>query len=113
VTLGNAASVPPLHRWTVTCERATVLLENRSHDYIAGFRIAMSGLDGRPMPDVALAAEPGDGRINAFASLARRFVAAARDKAPCRPDFTSGARVQSWIAAIQSAAASGKQRCAS
>jgi len=117
VALGNVTSAPPLHRWTVTYEHGALILENRGGDYMSGFHLALRDRSGRtidsPPPGGIELKSTGDGRIAAFTSLARRFVAAARNNAPCSPDFAAGARVQHWMAAIESAASLDGRRCAS
>ncbi len=103
--IGNANPGPPLHRWSITCDKATITLENTSTDYIAGFALTVK--DGAtifeqiPEPNSPIA----DGRLVPFSKLAERFMAGVRNQQPVFPDLTAGARVQMLDDAIRHSAA--------
>jgi predicted dehydrogenase len=98
--IDNASDEGPLHRWRIIGTGGEAVLENRTVDYMSGFRLAA--------PGVALdePAGPEDGRIRAVGRLAARFVAAAREGAGCFPDFAAAARVQHLLAEIERCASS-------
>jgi predicted dehydrogenase len=96
--LANASEDDPVHRWTVQGAHATAILENAGADYVANFRLLRDGVE--------IARERfggGDGRVAAFASLARRFIASVRSRMPFTPALDTGARVQILMAQIEAA----------
>lgn len=103
--LSNASPAGPLHRWTVVGEAGKAVLENRSTDYAAGFRLTRHDEAGRLVRAAAEPARAVDGRITAVGALAARFVAAARAGEACRPGLDAGVRVQDLMAAVVDCAA--------
>lgn len=98
--VGNRAPGMSVHRWEFVGSRASLVLENRSRDYMSGFEATLFERTG----PTALHRDPStngiDGRIAPFTSLAARFVAAVRAGTRMRPDFSDGARVQAWMEQI-------------
>lgn len=105
-TFGNASPGSTMHRWTVVYEHGTVILENKTSDYMSGFVLSVSGgsLSGTSISEPTT---DGDGRLPPFRRLATRFLEGVRERRPVRPDFASGARVQLIDAKLRASAASG------
>ncbi|MBX6369022.1 MAG: Gfo/Idh/MocA family oxidoreductase [Rhodospirillales bacterium] len=103
--VSNASPAGPLHRWTVVGEGGKAVLENRSTDYVAGFRLTQHDEAGNLLRAITEPAKAADGRIAAVAALAARFVAAARAGEACRPGLDAGVRVQDLMAAVVDCAA--------
>lgn len=108
--IGNASEGPPLHRWRVECDGGSLILENTTADYMDGFVLeTVSGGIKPTSRTFSPAADGAGGRLDAFRSLAERFVQAARQGRPMKPDFTDGLRVQKLMAAVRDAAECGRR----
>jgi predicted dehydrogenase len=106
VSLSIAADTPLGSGFRVEAygEGGSLVLENLTSDYAAGFTLAMGtrsetmrAVDLPPLPSVA------DGRVTAASGLVRRFVDAIVSHSPMNPDFEDGLRVQQLIDAIRAA----------
>jgi predicted dehydrogenase len=96
IALDNAAPGARIHRWTVVCERATLVAESTGSDWASGFVLdQLFGNDRRRLAEEI--PFDGDGRLPPMRAVAERFVHAVRTGAECRPDFANGARVQRLI----------------
>lgn len=112
IQLTNSDPSPPLHQWRVELERGSLLLENPTADPLAGFTLTARDQSGK-----VLRIEDGSvgsglsvatfGNIDAFASLAGRFVTGVRKNEPLNPDLACGARVQTLLDAVFLAAREG------
>jgi len=93
------------HRVEFLGESGSIVIENRSQDYVRGFQLYLARRpDHEPnLIDVPDLEETDDGRIPAVAALARPFIAAVRENLPFQPGFREGSRVQALIdAALRS-----------
>ena len=98
----------PGHRIEFYGEDGTLVLENRTADYMRGFVLSHAKRPGEmtaiPVEDPADAGQP-DGRIAPASRLAARFLDcltdAPRYKPNAAPDFAAGFRVQQLIDAAQ------------
>ncbi len=98
------------HRLEVYGEQGTLILENRSADYVSGFQVLVgtrrSGMLTAIGPESPGGA-PRDGRIAATAAIVRRFLDAILLVQPMIPGLKEGARVQELIATIRAADQAG------
>lgn len=96
------------HRLEIYGERGTLVLENRTGDYVNGFTLSVGTREKG-----AFATEPSeppqnsDGRIGAVSAIARRFVDAALNGGTVEPNLAHGLRVQRLIAAARTANETG------
>jgi predicted dehydrogenase len=108
VTISNAMPGLHTHRWEIACEKGSLILENDTTDYVAGFGLRQCD-DARG--SIVLfepgAAPAGDGRLAEFHGLAERFVRSVRTGQPCWPDFALGATIQSLMEAVRASTVSG------
>lgn len=103
------------HRIEFFGEDGTLVLENRTADYMRGFVLSYARRPGEltvvPIDDPADAGQP-DGRIAPASRLAAKFlnaiVGAPRYKPNAAPDFAAGFRVQQLIDAAQRANREGR-----
>lgn len=108
LSIGSDAFLGHGHRVAAYGEDGTMLLENRTADYAAGFELRFGE---RGQKDLRLLAkdeaQPGvDGRIAPVARIARRFVDSIISGSEMRPNFQDGARAQ--LILEQMLATSGK-----
>jgi predicted dehydrogenase len=98
VTLDNG-SAEQRHEWRVELDEETLSASNTGLDAVQGFRLLTAS-------GSVLAEEPADpypdGRVAAVAALAARFLSAAAEGRPVRPNFADGLRVQRLMAEIES-----------
>jgi hypothetical protein len=87
-----------------------MFLENRSHDYVSGFRLEVGTRElGRATPvELESCADPMDGRVAAVGRIVARFVNAIVDGGSVTPNLSHGVRVQNLIAAVCVADATGQ-----
>ncbi len=93
------------HRVEFLGESGSIVIENRSQDYIRGFRLFLARRpDHEPnLIDIPQLEENEDGRVPAVALLARQFITAVQENRPFQPGFREGKRVQELIdAALRS-----------
>ncbi|MFZ3214228.1 MAG: Gfo/Idh/MocA family oxidoreductase, partial [Terriglobales bacterium] len=96
------------HRLEIYGEQGTLLLENRTDDYVNGFALsvgtrASSAFSTQtPEPLCRL-----DGRIGPASAIVRRFVEAVLSGGPVEPNLAHGLRVQQLMAAARMADRSG------
>lgn len=100
------------HRLEFYGEDGTLVLDNRTADYMRGFalyhaRRPASALAAIPVEDPADAAHP-DGRIAPVSRLAKRFLDAIDGGGTVEPSFAAGYRVQQLIEAARRSHAQGK-----
>lgn len=96
------------HRLEIYGDQGTLLLENRTTDYVNGFTLSVAtretgGFATRP-PELFPHA---DGRIGAASSIVRRFVDAILAGSAVEPNLAHGLRVQHLMAAARAADRSG------
>lgn len=105
--ISNASPGFSMHRWEIVGTEASLIVENTTKDYMAGFTTTLA--DRRGIHALVLSEVPNqdDGRIVATASLARRFVSAARQGQQMQPSLEDGFKVQS---AMETAVRSNNSR---
>jgi predicted dehydrogenase len=101
VTLDNG-SAEQRHEWRIELDEETLTASNTGLDATKGFRLLTAS--GSVLAEEPTDSHP-DGRVAAVAALAARFVAAAAEGRPVRPDFADGLRVQRLMAEIESSQA--------
>ena len=87
-TIGNSCPGMSLHRWTISGELGSAVIENPTSDYMSGFLLRVREEYFPSAPSTTK-----DGRIQPFTRLARRFFSAVEQRAECTPSFGNGARV--------------------
>jgi len=103
VHLSNAATDRFGHRWEIETDRGRLVLDDGGVGTFGGFTLTM-GPFGKSH---TLAADPqrdDDYRLGPVSTLARRFLAAAREGRTINPDFGEGARAQAILEQIRSVA---------
>ncbi len=97
------------HRLEVFGDQGTLVLHNPSADYVKGFSLAVGTRDSGSFATVIGPGDepPGDGRIAAVGSLARRFVDAIQGGKEMVPNLQDGVRVQSLIDTMRRSHRSG------
>jgi predicted dehydrogenase len=88
------------HRVELFGDDGTLVLENRTSDYVKGFELRLGTREDREPRPIAFEAPPppeGDGRIAVVAGLARRFLDWIVDGVPTGPTFQDGLRVQQLL----------------
>src|SRR5438309_11532502 len=103
--LKNSYPSSKLHQWTVEMEQGSLVLANLTSDPLAGFTLTVLNEGGGVVAIDKDSSEeklkvPSFGNIDAFATLASRFVLAIRERMPLKPDLESGARVQTLLDAV-------------
>jgi len=96
------------HRLEIYGEQGTLLLENRTTDYVNGFALSVGTRATGAFSTQTL--EPlcqPDGRIGAASAIVRRFVDAVLPGAPVEPNLAHGPRVQQVMAAARAADRTG------
>jgi predicted dehydrogenase len=93
------------HRIEIHGDEGTLVLENRSSDYIAGFTLALARRQENGFKSVAFTPTPADldGRIAAVAGMVRRFLDAVEGQEEMRPNFADGLAVQMLSDGIRNA----------
>lgn len=109
----------PLHRLTFIGSKGRLTLENSGSDYMNGFCLTLQKNGSAPRRAAAEVRSAAgrraggtlslDGRIAPAARLLGRWAEAAAGRKPFSPDFASGARVQTLIAAARRSNALGKE----
>jgi predicted dehydrogenase len=90
------------HRLEIYGENGTLLLENRTADYVNGFALSVGTRDKHNFSTQL--SEPfshPDGRVGAASAIIRRFIDAILSGLPVKPNLTDGLRVQHLIAAAR------------
>jgi predicted dehydrogenase len=101
--VSNASPGMHIHRWEIIGDVGTIIIENRSQDYMAEFKLVILDRQGEHLVSLASSVEHGDGRIPPFATLANRFISSVKKNKQSYPSFSEGLRVQFEIdAAIKS-----------
>jgi predicted dehydrogenase len=98
--VSNAAPELYTHRWEIIGDSGSIVLENKSKDYMSGFALTIFDRHGSHRIDSGLVNHHEDGRIYAFAALASRFTNSVKAKVQTHPSFIDGYRVQCEINAI-------------
>ncbi|HET6340369.1 MAG TPA: Gfo/Idh/MocA family oxidoreductase [Polyangiales bacterium] len=92
------------HRVDIYGEGGTLVIENRSADYISGFEL-QTFLRANDRASVGSRVEPSsaesDGRVLATAAVVRRFVDGIQKGRASAPDVMDGLRVQRLMDAVQ------------
>jgi predicted dehydrogenase len=92
------------HRVEIYGEGGTLVIENRSADYISGFEL-QTFLRANDRASVGSRVEPSaavsDGRVLATAAVVRRFVDGIQKGRASAPDVMDGLRVQRLMDAVQ------------
>jgi predicted dehydrogenase len=101
------------HSIEVYGEQGTLILENRSADYIKGFTLSLATRSSPTLTALAGGGDlpDGDGRVAAVGRLVGRFLDAVLDpeqRAHFQPDLAAGHRVQILMDAIRAAHRSAK-----
>jgi len=96
------------HRLEIYGDQGTLVLENRTRDYVNGFELSVGTratgvFSTRPAEALAYV----DGRIGAASAIVRRFVEAILSGAAVEPNLAHGLRVQHLMAAARAADRSG------
>jgi predicted dehydrogenase len=92
--ISNASPGMHIHRWELMGDQGSIVLENRSSDYMANFSMTTLDRQGQSRLEAEVKSDSEDGRIAAFASLASRFIASVKAKVLTYPSFADGLRVQ-------------------
>lgn len=108
LTVSNAAPEMHIHRWEIIGESGSIVIENKSKDYMSGFTLTIFDRQGTHLIDTGQVSGNKDGRIYAFASLASRFISSVRANTHTYPTLIDGYRVQREIDAMLSSNASRK-----
>jgi predicted dehydrogenase len=96
------------HRLEIYGDTGTLLLENRTADYVNGFTVSVGTRDTRAFStQVSEPFSHPDGRIGAASAIVRRFIDAILSGAQAKPNLTDGLRVQHLIAAARTADLTG------
>lgn len=94
IIISNASPEMHVHRWELIGDKGSIILENRSSDYMGNFEMIVLDRRGQYSLEVQKNSESEDGRIVAFASLANRFISAVKANVLTYPSFADGLRVQ-------------------
>jgi predicted dehydrogenase len=97
VSISIAADLPggAGHRLEVYGDAGSLVLENRSNDYVAGFELTTTNRSQPPVVIELPRPRAGeDGRILAVAEMARRFIDAIVGSGPMTPSLADGLAVQ-------------------
>ncbi len=96
------------HRLEIYGEQGTLVLENRTTDYVNGFTLSVGTRETRAFSTQQVEQFPHpDGRIGAASAIVKRFVDAILSRAAVRPNLCDGMRVQKLIAIARAADESG------
>jgi predicted dehydrogenase len=96
------------HRVEIYGDQGTLLLENRTTDYVNGFTLSVATRESRTFATEPCEPLPHpDGRIGAVGAIARRFVDAILSGAPVKPNLADGVRVQHLIGVVRAADQTG------
>lgn len=98
------------HRVEIYGEAGTLVLENRTSDYVSGFELLVGTRIGGALSPVELAGARagGDGRVLAVSGMVRRFLDAIDGGPEMRPNIEHGLRVQALIDKIRRANEAGQ-----
>lgn len=98
LSISNAIPGQTLHRWTIDGDKASIVAENPTTDYMAHFLLTRKIANGlaQVIPTAALPASE-DGRLPSFCALAENFINSIRTGTPCAPSLEHGARVQELL----------------
>jgi len=107
VAVSNAAPGCHLHCWQLVGTDGTVVIENKTTDYMSGFTTTLNDRIGSRILFDAMDGSESDGRILPFASLAQRFISAIALQQQAFPTFQDGVDVQ---CAVEAAMHSHKTR---
>jgi predicted dehydrogenase len=112
LTMSAAAYRGSGHRIEVYGEDGTMVIDNRSADYMRGFTLSIARRPDQQLTPVAIAGSGSDiwadGRVLPASRLAARFLDWAAGVAPAEPSFAAGMRVQELIDAAQRSHAGGR-----
>lgn len=96
------------HRLEIYGDSGTLLLENRTPDYVNGFTLSLGTRDTRAFStQVSKPFSHPDGRIGAASAIVRRFIDAILSGVRAEPNLEDGLRVQHLIAAARTADLTG------
>jgi len=96
------------HRLEIYGDSGSLVLENRTVDYVNGFTLSTGTRESGALSDRPADVFPhADGRIGATAAIARRFVDAILSGTQMRPNLADGVRVQRLMAAARAADTTG------
>jgi predicted dehydrogenase len=107
IALCNAARDEVGQRWSFATSGARLTLESPPGEPMAPLTLVRETARERAVLATDAAFAGADARLEPFRRLAARFVAAARARAPCAPDFAAGARVQRLLEAAAASARAG------
>ncbi|MBI5773169.1 MAG: Gfo/Idh/MocA family oxidoreductase [Verrucomicrobia bacterium] len=109
VSIAADAFLGPGHCLEVYGDDGALRLDNKTADYARGFVLSLGTRQGGKLETVAVPgdAEVRDGRIEAVARIASRFVDAILSGQPATPNLRDGLRVQQLIDAARLSGATG------
>jgi predicted dehydrogenase len=111
ISISSHAFLGSGHRVEFYGDEGTLVLENKTSDYVRGFRLLHGTRASNRLevisPGEGLPAGKCDGRIGAVARLVERFVSWVENGIPSRPSFKDGLRVQSLLEAARKSHESG------
>jgi len=107
VALANAATDGHAHRWEIDAGDERLILAAPPGDPLGPLSVVRETPAGREVLAADAPAAGADARLEPFRRLAERFVDAAAVRAPCAPDFGTGARVQRLLELAAASAARG------
>lgn len=102
VSVSNSARLGSGHRIEIYGDEGTLVLDNAASSGLAAFRLLQGDRTSTGLREVTRGHEPGrDGRVDALAVLADRFVRAVLTGGPSSPSFEDGYRVQCLLDAAR------------
>ncbi len=108
VAVGRRTAFGSGHRIEFSGDNGVLILENKTRDYMRGFRLWKGERTSSELQEIVGAdSRSGDGRIDAVASLVERFVSWIQTGHSAVPNFAEGLRVQALIDAARRSAAGG------
>ena len=101
--IGNSCPGGIGHRWEIITDQGTIILHNKTKDYMAGFELKFRNNNLKEkilFRDEVL--NDIDGRIEPFKKIAERFIEAVkkRDTSLLYPNFNDALRVQNLISMV-------------
>lgn len=96
------------HRLEIYGESGSLVLENRTSDYVKGFTLTGGTRESQPLsPESLEMSSEADGRAVATRAIVRRFLDAILSGTPMKPNLVDGLRVQHLIAVTREADRTG------
>lgn len=109
--ISNGSPGTHVHRWEIVGELASLLIENNSLDYMAGFSVRLLARGGMATTLFEFIHKSTvDGRLEPFISLATRFVECVRSGGTMKPSFQDGWHIQEAVEAMEISASTGAER---